>query len=132
MNLILALYAGFLTIYFFTTLLSFIKSTEVVCYIPIFNLSTLLVELLKLFDTFFNLPIYNLSTLDFKSAKSIFLANVNVSTRVAFFKSAFVTKLDKPNSTLTLHPEYFGSEKYSLIDTMSFLSNPIVAFSFKI
>ena len=132
MSLILVLYAGFLTIYFFTTSLSFIKSNEVVCNIPIFNLSTLLFELLKLFDTFFNLPTSNLSSLDFKLAKSIFLTNVDVSTRVAFLKAAFVTKLDKPNSTLTVHPEYFGSEKYSLIDTMSFLSNPIVAFSFKI
>ena len=40
--------------------------------------------------TFFSLSMSNLSTLDFKLAKSTFLANLDVSTPVAFFKSAFV------------------------------------------
>ena len=37
-----------------------------------------------------NLSISNLSTLHFKFAKSIFLANFDVSTPVPFFKSPFV------------------------------------------
>ena len=34
---------------------------------------------------------FNISTSDFKLGKSNFLANFDVSTPVAFFKSAFVT-----------------------------------------
>ena len=44
------------------------------------------------------------------------------STLIAFSKSAFVAQLDKSNSTLTLPLENFGSGKYSVIYTMSFLS----------
>ena len=51
---------------------------------------TLLLKLLKLVDTFFKLLISNLSTLDFKLAKLTFFANYDVSTPVAFLKSAFV------------------------------------------
>ena len=47
--------------------------------------------MLKLLGTFLNLSISSLPTLDFKLAKSTFLANYDVSTPVAFFKSAFVT-----------------------------------------
>ena len=37
------------------------------------------------------------------------------------FKSAFVVQVDKSNSNLTLLRKDFGSGKYSLIYTMSFL-----------
>ena len=50
------------------------------------------------------------------------LAKSDVSGPVAFFKSAFVAWLDKSNSTFTFAPKGFGFWKYSLIDTMSFLS----------
>ena len=63
-----------------------------------------------------------MSTLNFKLAKSTFLVNSDVSTPVAFFKSAFVVYLNKPNSTFTLTPKVLGSGKYSLIYTISFLS----------
>ena len=43
----------------------------------------------ELVVTFFNLSISDLPISDFKLAKSIFLANFNVSTPVAFSKSAF-------------------------------------------
>ena len=49
----------------------------------------LLSKLLKSVGTFFNLSISNLSTLYFRLAKSTFLAYFDVSTPVAFFKSAF-------------------------------------------
>ena len=45
--------------------------------------------LVKLLGTYFNLSIPNLSTSGFKLAKPIFLAKSDVSTSVAFFKSAF-------------------------------------------
>ena len=51
---------------------------------------TLLLKLLKLVDPFFKLLISNLSTLDFKLVKLILFANCDVSTPVAFLKSAFV------------------------------------------
>ena len=41
--------------------------------------------MLKLVGTFFSLSISNLPSSDFKSAKSNFLANFDVSTPVAFF-----------------------------------------------
>ena len=50
----------------------------------------MLFKLLKSVGRFFSLSISNLSTLDFKLAKSTFLANVYVSTPVVFFKSAIV------------------------------------------
>ena len=43
----------------------------------------------ELVVTFFNLSISDVHISDFKLAKSIFLANFNVSTPVAFSKSAF-------------------------------------------
>ena len=46
------------------------------------NPSTLLFKLLTLFGTFLTLSRLNLSTSDFKLAKSTFLANFGVSTRV--------------------------------------------------
>ena len=46
--------------------------------------------MLKLAGIFFNLSISYLSTLDFKLAKSTFLANFDVSTPVAFSKSDFI------------------------------------------
>ena len=66
----------------------------------------------KLVGTFFNLSIPNLSKLDFKLAKSIYLANVYVSTPVAFCKSAFAAQLSKSNLTFNFPPENFGSGNY--------------------
>ena len=54
------------------------------------NLSTLLFKLSKPIGTFLNLSMSNFSTSDFKLAKSVFLATPDVSTPVAFYKSAFV------------------------------------------
>ena len=54
------------------------------------NLSTLLFKSIKPLGTFFNLSMSNLCTSDFKLAKSVFLANSDVSTPVASYKSAFV------------------------------------------
>ena len=68
--------------------------------------------MLKLIGQLFNLSISNLSTLDVKLAKSTFLANFDVSTPAALFKSAFVAYLDKSNSNFTFLPKDFGSEKY--------------------
>ena len=65
---ILALYSVFLTIPFFTTLLSLLKSTGVVSNFPISNLSSLLFKQLKPLGTYFNLSISHLFTLDFKLA----------------------------------------------------------------
>ena len=64
----LELYTSFLTTSFFITSLNLLKST----------------------GTSNNLSASNLSTLDFKLAKSIFLAEDYVSIPVAFFKSVFV------------------------------------------
>ena len=64
----LELYTSFLTTSFFITSLNLLKST----------------------GTSNNLSASNLSTLDFKLAKSIFLAKDYVSIPVAFFKSVFV------------------------------------------
>ena len=75
---------------YFTTLLSLLKSTGVVSNLPISNLSTLLFKLPKPLGTFFNLSISYLFTSDFKLAKSFFLANCDVSTPAALFKSDFV------------------------------------------
>ena len=78
--------------------------------------------MLKVLSTFFNLSISDLSTLDFKLAKSTVLANCDVPTPVAFFKSAFVAWLDKSNSTVAFPLKDFGSGNYSFIYIMSFLS----------
>ena len=80
----------FLTTSFFTTLPSLVKSTGEGANLSIYNLSTLLCKLLKSVDTFFNLSISSLSALDFRLAKSTFLANFDMSTPAAFFKSDFV------------------------------------------
>ena len=73
-----------------TTLLSLLNLTGTVTNFSTSNLSTLHLKLLKWIGTFFNLSKSNLSTSDFKLAKSIYLANFDVSTSVAIFKSAFV------------------------------------------
>ena len=74
---ILALYTPFLSASFFTTSLSLLKPVETGIY-STSNFSTLLFKLLKLVETVFSFSIYNLSTLDFKLAKSSFLANFDV------------------------------------------------------
>ena len=51
------------------------------------NLSTLLFKSIKPLGTFFNLSMSNLSTSDFKLAKSVFLANSDVSTPVTSYGS---------------------------------------------
>ena len=53
------------------------------------NLSILLFKLFKLVSIFFNLAISNLSSSDFKLGNSNVLANFDVSTSAAFFKSFF-------------------------------------------
>ena len=75
----------------FTTLVSLLKSNGVVSNLPLPNSSTLLFKLLKPLGIFFNLSISNSSLGNFKLGKSVFLAKFDVSTPVAFFKSAFVT-----------------------------------------
>ena len=74
----------------FTTSLSLLKSTGTGPDLSTSDLSTLPFKLVTLVGTFFILSISNLSTLDLKLAKPTFLANFDVSTPVAFFKSAFV------------------------------------------
>ena len=76
---ILALYTPFLTTLFFTASVGLLKSTGTGTNLSTSNLSALLFQLLEPLGTFFNLSIYNL-----------FLAKDDVSTPVAFFKSAFV------------------------------------------
>ena len=73
----------FLTTSFLTTLLSLLKSAEIV-----FNLSTSI-----------------LFTSVFKLTKSNFATNLEVSILVAFFKSAFVAKLFKSSLIKCLHQE---------------------------
>ena len=77
-------------------------------------------KLLRLVETFFSLSISNLSTLDFKLAKSIFLAISEILALVSFFKSDFVSYLDKSTSSFSLSSNDYGSAKYSLIYTISF------------
>ena len=86
----LSIYISFITTSFFTTSLSLLKSTGTGTNLSTSNLSTLLSKLLKSVEASFNLSISNLSTSDFKLAKSVFLAKGDVSTPVAFFKSAFL------------------------------------------
>ena len=86
----MALYRSFLTTSLFTASLSLYKRTGTGTKLPTSYLSTLLFQLLKVVGPFFNLSISNLSTSDFKLVKSVFLANFDVSTPVALFKSAFV------------------------------------------
>ena len=50
-------------------------------------------KLLKLVGKFFSLSISNMATLDFKLAKSIFLANFDAWAPVAFFNAVFVAEL---------------------------------------
>ena len=90
--LILAFYTSFLTTSFFTASLSLLKSTGTGTNLQKSYLSTLLFKLLKFksLKLVFSLSISNLSTLKFKLVKSTFLANFDVSTPVAIFKSAFV------------------------------------------
>ena len=77
--------------------------------------------MLKLVDTFFNLFISNLPTSGFKLAKSNFLVNFNISTPAAFYKSAFVVKLDKSSSTFARPTEDLGFGNNSFIYTIFFV-----------
>ena len=52
----------------------YVNDCGLVSNVPIFNLSTLLIKVLKPLGTFFNLSISNLSPSDFRLAKSVFLA----------------------------------------------------------
>ena len=83
-------YSAFLTTSSFTTSLNLLKSLETGNTSSTSNLSTLVFKLFKLLGTLFNLSISSLSTSDFKLAKSVFLANYDVPTPVAFFKPDFV------------------------------------------
>ena len=74
----------------------------------------------------FSLSISKLSTLDFKLAKSTFVAKDYISIPVAFFKFVFVAYLDKSNSTFTVRPKHFVSGKHSLSYTKSFLSTRLL------
>ena len=69
---------------------------------------------------------FNLSTSDFKLAKSSFLGKLDVSISILFFKSVFVSQLDKSNSTSTFASKEFGFGKYSLSYNMFFLSTHIL------
>ena len=71
-------------------MLSLLESTGTGASLLTSNLSTFFFKLLKLVVTFCNLSISNLYPSDFKLAKSVFLAKSDVSTPVAFFKSAFL------------------------------------------
>ena len=63
---------------------------------------------------------FNLSTSDFKLAKSSFLGKLDVSISILFFKSVFVSQLDKSNSTFTFASNEFGFGKYWLSYNMFF------------
>ena len=75
---------------FLTTSLSLLKPTGTGTNSSRFNLSILLIKLLKLVGIFFSLLISYSSTLDFNFTKSTFFANFDVLTPAAFFKSGFV------------------------------------------
>ena len=79
----------FLPTSFFATSLSLLKSPGTGNNLSTSNLSTLLFKFFKLLGTFFNISISNLPASDFKLAKSTLLANCDLSTPAAFFKSAF-------------------------------------------
>ena len=72
------MYSVVLTASFFTTSLSFLKSTGADTNLSTPNSSTWLFELFKLVGTFSNLSVSNLSTSDFKLVKSTSLANFDV------------------------------------------------------
>ena len=63
------------------------KANRVVSIFQISIFSALLFKLLKLPGTFFNSKISNLYSSDFKLANSFYLAEADVSTSAAFFKS---------------------------------------------
>ena len=69
------------------------------------SLSTISLIFLKSTGLVSNLPISNLSVSGFKLAKPTFLANSDVSIPAAFFESAFVAQLYKPNPTFTFFLE---------------------------
>ena len=69
-------------------------------------------SLFKSIGVVYNLSLSNLSILDFKLAKSNFLANFDVSTLVTFFKSTFVAQLEQSNSTLIFHIKGLGLGNY--------------------
>ena len=68
--LIVASYASFLTIPFFTTSLSLLKPTETDTNLSTSNSSTFYFKCLNYLVHFFNLSTSNLSTLDFRFTKS--------------------------------------------------------------
>ena len=72
---------------FFTASLSLFKSTGTGTNLS--NSSNSLFKLFKPVAIFSDLSISNLSISDFKLSKSSFLKSFDVSTPVAFFKSAF-------------------------------------------
>ena len=100
--MILTLYSVFLATSFLATLPGLLKSTGVVSNFTISNLSTLLFKLLKSFGTLFNLSISNLLTSGFKLTKSDFVASLDVSVPVAFFKSFFFSVLESIDSFYTM------------------------------
>ena len=81
-------------------LFTFSTSLSYRVFLTILLLIITLLSLLKSIETVFNFSTSILSISAFKVAKFDFSANLEVPIPVAFFKSAFVTKLDK--STLTL------------------------------
>ena len=95
LHYILALYTSFLETSVFATSLGVLKSIGTGTDLSLSNLCTLLFKLLILLSTLYNLSISNLSKSDLKWAKPVFLAIFNVSAAVAFFKSAFISKLEK-------------------------------------
>ena len=83
-NFFNSLHSVFLTRSYFNTLFSLLKSTGTTINLSASSLSTLFFKLFKLVGT----VISNLSTSGFKLAKSVFFAKDDVSTHVAFQKSA--------------------------------------------
>ena len=89
-------YTSFLTTFFVNYITYFFfKSTGTVANLSTSNSSTLLFTLFKPFNS----SASNSSTVVLKLTKSASWANVYVSTLVAIFKSDFVAKFDKSNST---------------------------------
>ena len=74
----------------------------------------------------FNLSTPNPSTFDFKSAKSHFLANCDVSTPDAFLKSDFVALLEKFHSTFTSFLHDHKVENNSFLYNNKFFINPAI------
>ena len=80
----------FLTMSLSTISLSFVRSIGTAFSLFTFNISISDFNLFQLVGAVSDLFVSNLSISDFRQTKSSFLANCDVSTPVAFFKSAFV------------------------------------------